>query len=83
MNSILYPNWIKANLVIVPVKISNPLIEHQEDILDGLPDNKIGRGGSKCFCENNKEQKNYILNVCLSTVWQDADRVAGYTVSNE
>ena len=68
MNSILYPNWTKAHLVTIPAKTSNPLTEHKVDILDRLPDKTIGRGGSKCSCENKKELKNYILNVCLSTV---------------
>jgi hypothetical protein len=51
------------------------LTEHKIDILDILdPNKKIGRGGSKrslsksCSCENKKELKNYILNVCLSTM---------------
>jgi len=69
MNSILYPNWTKAHLVTIPAKTSNPLTEHKVDILDRLdPNKKIGRGGSKCSCENKKELKNYILNVCLSTM---------------
>ena len=72
MNSILYPNWTKSHLITIPAKTSNPLTEHKVDILDRLPDKTIGRGGTKrslsksCSCENNKELKNYILNVCLS-----------------
>ena len=74
LTSILYPNWSKEHLVTIPAKTNNPLTEHKIDILDRLPDKKIGRGGGKrslskpCSCENKKELKNYILNVCLSTV---------------
>ena len=68
MNSILYPNWTKNHLITIPVKTSNPLTEHKVDILDRLPDKSIGRGGSECSCENKKELKNYVLNVCLSSI---------------
>jgi hypothetical protein len=74
MNSILYPNWTKNHLITIQAKTNNPLTEHKVDILDRLPDKTFGRGGSKrslskpCSCENKKELKKYILNVCLSTV---------------
>lgn len=69
MNSILYPSFSKNHLITIPAKTNNPLTEHKVDILDRLdPNKKIGRGGSKCSCENKKELKNYILNVCLSTM---------------
>jgi hypothetical protein len=68
MNSILYPNWSKEHLITIPAKTSNPLTEHNIDILDRLdPNKKIGRGGSKCTCEK-RPLKNYNLNVCISTL---------------
>jgi hypothetical protein len=53
MDSILYPNWTKNHLITIPAKTNNPLTEHSMDVLDRLdPTKKIGRGGSKCSCEN-------------------------------
>ena len=74
LTSILYPNWSKEHLVTIPAKTNNPLTEHKIDILDRLPDKKIGRGGSKrslskpCSCENKRHLDGYDINICLSTV---------------
>ena len=48
MNDLLYPNWTKSHMKIIPAQSTNPLIEHSLDILDRLdPNMVIGQGGAK------------------------------------
>ena len=48
MNDLLYPNWTKDHMRIIPAKTSSALEEHKIDILDRLDqDMKIGQGGAK------------------------------------
>jgi len=49
INKILYPNWNKTHIIVIPAKTSNPLTEHSIDILDRLPQDKfIGRLDGGC-----------------------------------
>ena len=69
VSKMLYPNWTRNHLLTIPAKTKNPLVDHATPILDRLDQNKkIGRGGSKCKCENKRQLEEYILNVCLSTL---------------
>ena len=69
VSKMLYPNWTRNHLLTIPAKTKNPLVEDAIPILDRLDQNKkIGRGGSKCKCENKRQLEEYILNVCLSTL---------------
>ena len=44
---LLYPNWSKSHMVVIPAKTNDPILEHKLDILDRLdPNMKIGRGGN-------------------------------------
>jgi hypothetical protein len=44
---LLYPNWTKNHIRVIPAKTNNVITEHSLDILDRLdPNMKIGRGGS-------------------------------------
>jgi hypothetical protein len=68
LNSILYPNWTKSHLITLPAKTNNPITEHKVDILDRIPNKKIGRGGSKCSCDKKRQVRGYDINVCLSSI---------------
>jgi hypothetical protein len=69
MNQLLFPSFTATHMITIPAKTSNPLKEHEITILDRLDQNKkIGRGGSKCTCEDKRPLGDYILNVCPSTL---------------
>jgi hypothetical protein len=55
-NALLYPNWSKKHYITIPAKTSNPIKEHEVNILNRLDQNrKIGRGaGLSGGCHEDK-----------------------------
>ena len=73
MNSILYPNWSKNHYISIPAKSSNPITEHEINILDRLDQNqKIGRGAGRpkndqsCKCDKKRQLAGYTIIVSLT-----------------
>jgi hypothetical protein len=63
LNDLLYPNWTKKHMKIIPAKSTNPLVEHSIDILDRLdPNMVIGKGSGKNLKIKRKLDK-YIINI--------------------
>ena len=60
MNDLLYPNWTKSHMKIIPAQSTNPLIEHSLDILDRLdPNMVIGQGAGRA----KRQLIGYVINI--------------------
>jgi hypothetical protein len=60
LNDLLYPNWTKEHMKIIPAKTTSALEEHKIDILDRLdPNMKIGKGSGKI----KRTLDGYIINI--------------------
>jgi len=58
LNSILYPQWTKKDMVNIEKKTGNPITEHKVDILDRLnPNMIIGRGVGRQMIIKNMRYK--------------------------
>ena len=59
LSDLLYPNWTKEHMRVIPAKTTSALEEHKIDILDRLdPNMKIGKGAGKI----KRQLDGYIIN---------------------
>jgi len=74
----LYPNFSKNHYITIPAKTSNPITEHEVNILDRLdPERKIGRGAGF----GKKHLKGYTINIEMSGGCQ-CEQMKGGSIAN-
>jgi hypothetical protein len=62
LNALLYPSWSRNHYITIPAKTSNPIKEHEINVLDRLDQERsIGRGAGS----GKRPLKGYTININL------------------